>query len=492
MPSEHSERGANPSVITPWDAGHRQNVHNRKVQEVRPQTATKLDDAVVAQRRSLGTEEATAMRLSATQTWEGEARVRDTKQRTPFPRTPSAVGAVMGAHDKLVAGATKAVDAGGAADKEHEQLVAKGKEGRKGWTATTGPGLREEKLLEGRTVNAQAEQAYWHKVRVKQARAGRDNRQAMGGRSWIAAKKEHQQEKRKRKEKEKATGDGAEGAGKEDLKTKEEAAVKAAQRREAGWVGTEVGCAGNLQRTGTGLFPRAPPAAAPLTQLPKPTAEPKVAPQPRTLLKAPPDDAPQQDEEEEEPRAKGVALTAKDQAQRPGWAGAETGGPRDQCPPRSAGRRKGAYLTPDRVAQHVKRYHHGVAAARRQGHGIGAEMDATAGMAWRLKTNRDQHRIRREHHRLVWEAGARARRQQGSPRQRAAAELSKREARWREAARHLATHRQRVAELLREEGAGSGDDWAWQDEGSDEETEALLAKYAAVAPAWDVSDEESS
>ena len=73
-----------------------------------------------------------------------------------------------------------------------------------------------------------------------------------------------------------------------------------------------------------------------------------------------------------------------------------------------------------------------------------------------------------------------------------AAELSKREARWREAARHLATHRQRVAELLQEEGAESGDDWAWEDDGSDEETEALLAKYAAVAPAWDVSDEESS
>ena len=244
---ESSERGANPTVISPWDAGHRQNVHDRKLAEarewkgeVRPQTATQLDGVIANHRESIASDAAVALRRSAGSNWVSEALVRDENDRKTFGRTPSAVADARTGHEKRVARAVKEVDAGGERDKAHAKLVAKGKEGRGGWQRVAGAGgaagVKQGKgLLDGRTAAAVGERAYWHKIRVEQARAGRDNRQKLFGSGILQAPT--------------AAVDLSAGERAETQKDEEDRLREA----EGGWI-VPVAVAGNLQRTGTVRF----------------------------------------------------------------------------------------------------------------------------------------------------------------------------------------------------------------------------------------------
>ena len=231
-------------------------------------------------------------------------------------------------HDKRVRRAV--VDAGGPQDRSHAKLVKMAKEpGRAGWQgAATAGGPRGP--LEGRTVAAVAERAYWHRLRIDQARAGRDNRQSLFGpnapafKVAISKKPVHVAEKTM--------------AAKQ---TEEELH----RQQEFGWV-PPVPTAETLRRTSTGLFPKAAAGGKPLQDaaLAKTRRNTKKTKHPTD------------------------AATAGDNAtERPGWAGAATGGPRDQCPPGAHRRVKGVYLDPESMSAHMKRHRQRVASARQNG-----------------------------------------------------------------------------------------------------------------------------
>ena len=90
-------------------------------------------------------------------------------------------------------------------------------------------------LLDGRTAAAVGERAYWHKIRVEQARAGRDNRQKLFGSGILQAPT--------------AAVDLSAGERAETQKDEEDRLREA----EGGWI-VPVAVAGNLQRTGTVRF----------------------------------------------------------------------------------------------------------------------------------------------------------------------------------------------------------------------------------------------
>lgn len=506
---EYSDRGKNPTVITPWDAGHRQNVHDRKLAEVRPRTATQLDETVSRIRTSRASAAAAALRQSTGSNWEAEVRIRDEKRRRPFARTPSAVNVAKTVHDKLVQRAVKQVDAGGAQDKSHAKLVELAQQpGRAGWHGVAvvvgAPGV--SRPLEGRTAAAVAERAYWHGIRVGQARAGRDNRQSLFGPNAPAFKV---------------------AVSKKRIQVAEEAAAAAKKeeeewrrQQEFGWV-TPV--AHTLQRTSTGLFPKAAAAGAPLqAQLAVTAATPAVTITRKTQAKP--------------SMLHRDAVTAGNSDKgRPGWVASTTGGPRDQCPPGCHRRVKGVYLDPESIAAHLNRHQKRVAVARQRGTAALREgQDGTNGVAWQLKQNRSLWRRQRLRQQRVLQATAASRarktpkslggggetellhsRQQQPP-------LSK----WSAAARELASHRMRVAELLsqeeqsddeavtasqvpivkefKEEAAlalgvypiGVGEvlsaarDGGGVSDSEDEEVERLLLKYAVASAGWRSSDDE--
>jgi hypothetical protein len=473
---EHSERGANPAVISPWDAGHRQNVHDRKLAEVRPQTETRLDETIARTRASIASDAATALRQSTGSNWEAEARARDTKQRRPFARTPSAVGVAQTVHDKRVKRAVKEVDAGGEQDKAHAKLVEMGRKGgRGGWQKVAQRG--KGGALEGRTVAAVAERAYWHRLRVEQARAGKDNRQAL---FWTQSQWEVLfgpdapaiaiATGKTRTEAAAAAAAAAQEEETERSAKKKQMAANAVEedrlrKQEFGWV-APVPRPESLQRTGTGLFPKAAAAGTPLHTL---QLEP-TAPAKGSIKQSQPAKKGwrKQQSAAQEPHATGRRRSTKAR-RKPGWAGARAGGPRDQCPPGSQRRRKGVYLDPGSVAAHMRRYQEGVASARRHGTASLREgTDGTAGPAWQLKENRDVWRQQRVRSQRVFEATTSARRRKiptslGGGGETAAeaggagetpladARIEKPLSKWSAAARELSAHRMRVSAMIADE-----------------------------------------
>jgi hypothetical protein len=499
---EHSERGKNPTVISPWDAGHRQNVHDRKLAHVKPRVAMQLDEPVARVRTSLASDAAAALRQSIGSNWEAEARIRDEKQRRPFVRTPSSVNVAKTLHDKRVQRAVKEVDAGGPHDKLHAQLVKLAKEpGRAGWHgATTAAGAHGP--LEGRTVAAVAERAYWHRIRIAQARAGRDNRQSLFGPNAPAFKVAVSQKRAQ-------VVDGTMA-----VKQKEQ---ELRRQQEFGWV-APVPTAETMRRTSTGLFPKAAAGGTPLQDTLVATTTRNNKPKHPIL------------------HARDAATAGSTATERPGWAGAATGGPRDQCPPGSHRRVKGIYLDPETMAAHMKRHRKRVVSARQKGTAALREgRDGTKGEAWLLKENRNLWRQQRMRQQRVFEATA-ATRSRKTPKSLGGGGetglMNPREqqpplSKWSAAARDLASHRMRVAELLsqedeidnealtashvpvirelKEEAAlavgvypiGIGEVLSAAGEGrrmsdsEDEEVERLLLKYAAASAGWHSSDDEN-
>lgn len=513
---EHSDRGKNPTVITPWDAGHRQNVHDRKLAEVRARTATHLDVTVSRIRTSRASDAAAALRQSTASNWETEVRIRDEKRRRPFARTPSAVSVAKTVHDKRIQRAVKEVDAGGAQDRSHAKLVELAQQpGRTGWHGVAvgvgAPGA--SKPLEGRTAAAVAERAYWHRLRVGQARAGKDNRQSLFGPNAPAFKVAVSKKR-------------IQAAGETAAAKEEEEEWR--RQQECGWVAL-VPMAHTLQRTSTGLFPKAAAAGTPLqgqfaaiVATPSATIARKKQAKHSMLHRRPA--FPERD----------GATAGNENKGRPGWV-ASTAGPRDQCPPGSHRRMKGVYLDPESMAAHLNRHQKRVAVARRRGTAALREgQDGTNGVAWQLKENRALWRRQRLRQQRMLQATAASRarktnkslggggetellhsRQQQPP-------LSK----WSAAARELALHRMRVAELfsheeqsddeavtasqvpiikeLKEEAAlavgvypiGVGEvlsaarDAAGVSDSEDEEVERLLLKYAVSSAGWHSSDDE--
>jgi hypothetical protein len=499
---EHSERGKNPTVISPWDAGHRQNVHDRKLAEVQPRITMQLDEPVARIRTSLASDAAAALRQSTGSNWEAEARIRDEKHRRPFARTPSSVNVAKTLHDRRVQRAVKEVDAGGPQDKSHAKLVKMAKEpGRAGWqAAATAPGAQGP--LEGRTVAAVAERAYWHRLRIDQARAGRDNRQSLFGPNAPAFKVAVSKKPARSAEEPTAA-----------KQTEEELR----RQQEFGWV-APVPTAETLRRTSTGLFPKAAAGGTPLQDTPLAKTRRNTKTKHPTLY-------------ERDPGTAGNNAT-----ERPGWAGAATGGPRDQCPPGSHRRMKGVYLDPENLSAHMKRHRKRVASARQNGNAALREgLDGTKGAAWRLKENRNRWRQQRMRQQRVFEATAATRARKIPKSLGGGGEtgvMNPREqqpppSKWSAAARELASHRMRVAELLsqedesdnealtasqvpvvrevKEEAAlavgvypiGVGEVLSAAAEGGsasgseDEEVERLLLKYAAASAGWHSSDDEN-
>lgn len=507
---ERSDRGNNPTVITPWDAGHRQNVHALKLAEVRPRTATQLDGPVARTRESLANDDAAILRQSTGSNWNAEARSRDEKQRRPFARTPSAVNVAQTLHDKRVKRAVKEVDAGGIQDKSHAKLVEMGQQkGRAGWqrVATVAETQGAGRPLEGRTAAAVAERAYWHRIRVDQARAGRDNRQSVFGPNaptfQIAVSRKRSQ-----------AADEAAAA-----KLEEE---ERQRQQEFGWV-TPV-AAQTPQRTGTGLFPKAGAVGMPLQ-------DHATAGSPTTSMKR------KVNTKRVHPSQHGRTGTTGDKSKgKPGWAGTMTGGPRDQCPPGSQRRRKGVYLDPESMSANMRRHQRRVTSARRNGTAsLREEQDGTNGVAWMLKENRDRWRRQRKRQQRVLEATAAARARKtpkslggGGETEKHPRQLQPPLSKWSAAARELASHRIRVDKMLSEEvendeaamvaskvpivkqikeeaalavgvypvgvgevlcAAGDGDGLS---ESEDEEVDKLLMKYAAESIGWHSSDDDDA